>query len=472
MKMLEYILNPEKNRNGELVTFWNCGEDIDDVYNSFKLYFEHFSHEKFEVPDDEPVCGKERIRIHHYIQSFAPGEVSPEEAHEIGVAWARGAFGFTSKYVVSTHTDGKCIHNHIALCPYRQDGKIWQANKKSLQRCRDLSDSHCKSHGLSVIKDAPKRTSVSQGEYYAQKRGTSWKERIRKRIDMLIKDPRVNSIEDMIGILEDEGCTITFKKYLTIRIPKMKRAVRSYKLGEGYEVDILKFRIAHRDTEMSMNEVYRYVGIQRELAQIVREIEHIKFRKTSNYKKATYADLVKTSELLCYISNNNIHSEQDFKDTVQKTRRTFEDISETVDPIDKEIKLCDDILANADRYFTLKKQYYKTIEEIHELESLKYIEDNGVKVKGDLFDIGWKRSGLIQKREKYADKYDRAKQEMEDAEKQEKYYREIMYDKFSEMVKLIRQKEEDERLMQEYDRKMYQASRRKQQRDTWSHGGR
>ncbi len=181
---------------------------------------------------------------------------------------------------------------------------------------------------------------------------------------------------------------------------------------------------------------------------------------------------IKSSELLCYISNNNIHSEQDFKDTVQKTRRTFEGISKTVDPIDKEIKLCDDILENADRYFTLKNQYYKTIEEIHELESLKYIEDNGVKVKGDLFDIGWKKSGLIQKREKYADKYDRAKQEMEDAEKQEKYYREIMYDKFSEMVKLIRQKEEDERLMQEYDRKMYQAAQRKQQRDTWSHDGR
>ena len=39
----------------------------------------------------------------HAIQSFAPGEVTPEQANEIGLSCAGQAFGFHSIFVVSTH---------------------------------------------------------------------------------------------------------------------------------------------------------------------------------------------------------------------------------------------------------------------------------------------------------------------------------------------------------------------------------
>ena len=59
--------------------------------------------------------GKERVRLHHYIQSFKAGDVSKEEAHRIGLEWAKEMFGDKFQVLVSTHTDKghyAIIHNN------------------------------------------------------------------------------------------------------------------------------------------------------------------------------------------------------------------------------------------------------------------------------------------------------------------------------------------------------------------------
>ena len=40
---------------------------------------------------------------YHFIQSFAPGEVTPEQAHEIGCEFARRLFGEDFEVVIGTH---------------------------------------------------------------------------------------------------------------------------------------------------------------------------------------------------------------------------------------------------------------------------------------------------------------------------------------------------------------------------------
>ena len=49
----------------------------------------------------------------HLVQSFAPGEISPELAHQIGMEFADRLLGGNFQAVVSTHLNTKCIHNHI-----------------------------------------------------------------------------------------------------------------------------------------------------------------------------------------------------------------------------------------------------------------------------------------------------------------------------------------------------------------------
>ena len=52
---------------------------------------------------------------YHGYQSFAPGEVDAETAHEIGVKLANELWGDNFPVIVATHLDRGHIHNHFAL---------------------------------------------------------------------------------------------------------------------------------------------------------------------------------------------------------------------------------------------------------------------------------------------------------------------------------------------------------------------
>ena len=52
---------------------------------------------------------------YHIIHSYAPGEVTPEQAHEAGVEFARRLLGDKYEAVVCTHTDRDHLHCHIVF---------------------------------------------------------------------------------------------------------------------------------------------------------------------------------------------------------------------------------------------------------------------------------------------------------------------------------------------------------------------
>ena len=75
----------------------------------------------------------------HLVQSFAPGEISPELAHQIGVEFADRLFGGKFQAVVSTHLNTKCIHNHIVWNSVSmENGKKYRSNIKSSCPVRKL----------------------------------------------------------------------------------------------------------------------------------------------------------------------------------------------------------------------------------------------------------------------------------------------------------------------------------------------
>lgn len=71
-------------------------------------------------------------RLHHYIQSFKPSEVTLEEAHKIGVEWAKKVFGENHQVLITTHIDKSHIHNHFAVTAFDLNGKQWYGNKETL----------------------------------------------------------------------------------------------------------------------------------------------------------------------------------------------------------------------------------------------------------------------------------------------------------------------------------------------------
>ena len=49
----------------------------------------------------------------HLIQAFQPGEVTPEQAHEIGMELAKEILGGKYEFVLTTHIDRDHVYSHI-----------------------------------------------------------------------------------------------------------------------------------------------------------------------------------------------------------------------------------------------------------------------------------------------------------------------------------------------------------------------
>ena len=101
---------------------------------------------------------------YHFIQSFAPGEVTPEQAHEIGCEFARRLFGEDFEAVIGTHLDKAHPHNHIVVNSVsRTDGHKYHSSPESYYNdVRGTSDALCRENDLSVI--APQ----GKGKHYAE----------------------------------------------------------------------------------------------------------------------------------------------------------------------------------------------------------------------------------------------------------------------------------------------------------------
>lgn len=97
-------------------------------------------------------AGRKR-KGYHIIQSFAPGEVTPEQAHAAGVELAQRLLGDRYEVIVSTHLDKAHLHNHIVFNSVSfVDGAMYRDTKADYyQGIRGTSDAICREQGLSVI---------------------------------------------------------------------------------------------------------------------------------------------------------------------------------------------------------------------------------------------------------------------------------------------------------------------------------
>ena len=155
-------------------------------------------------------------------------------------------------------------HGQNCNRPYDDDGKLWRADKKSLNRGKAISDRIALSHGLSIIEHPKKSYNHKYGDYLSQKRSASWKENLKAELDELVMREDVRSIDDLVDKLKEKGYGIRMKKYLSIQVKPNRKAIRTYRLGDGYYLEHLAYRIEHKNFEMPLSEIAKYDGIQRE----------------------------------------------------------------------------------------------------------------------------------------------------------------------------------------------------------------
>ena len=89
-KALDYIQNPDKTDGKMLVSSFGCSYETADIEFGFTL---------------AQAIEKGNNLAHHLIQSFEPGEVDYEKAHEIGKQLADAVTKGQHEYVLTTHID-------------------------------------------------------------------------------------------------------------------------------------------------------------------------------------------------------------------------------------------------------------------------------------------------------------------------------------------------------------------------------
>ena len=190
-KTIAYICNPEKTDQSILISSFGCSPET-------AAYDFRFSLSKTRQSDPN--------KAFHLIQSFAPGEVSYEEAHQIGLELADRLLEGRHSYIVSTHIDKGHIHNHIIFCAADHINHTkYHDCKKSYYHIRHLSDELCQEHHLSVIPDSWKR-GKNYAEWLNAKNGTSWKNKLKSDIDEAIQT--ADSYELFLELLKAKGYEI------------------------------------------------------------------------------------------------------------------------------------------------------------------------------------------------------------------------------------------------------------------------
>ena len=251
---LNYIMNSDKTDEKVLISSFNCNPKL--------------AHLEFEQTKRE--CNsKAKILARHLIQSFAPGETTPEQAHQIGLELCTKVLQRKYEYVLATHIDKGHLHNHILFNNVSfETGKAYQSNKRSCHQIRVVSDKLCKENGLSVINENYKRfksrystNGKSYLEYMEFKKGNSLKNRLQLSIDKAIL--KSGTYEEFIKTMEDFGYEIKIGKYLSFRHKDKKDTGRFTRtkanvLGEDYTKERIKERIENTNKYQIYNKEQLY----------------------------------------------------------------------------------------------------------------------------------------------------------------------------------------------------------------------
>lgn len=348
-KVIKYTTNPEKTEDKNYSESW-----YRDLHNTVEYIKADFKTEKQfyvtgincsednaleEMKATKMKFGKERgILAYHAFQSFAEGEVTPEQAHKIGIQLAEELWGDRFEVIVSTHLNTKHIHNHFVLNSVSfVDGKKYRDNRSTYAIMRRTSDEICRENNLSVIEEKPcGKLNIDYSKYYSSYlQRDDYHTLVKADVDFAVKQAySYNNFED---ILIDMGYTITIRAgKISLCKPPYKRNIRITRaFGEEYSMDNIAERIMSNTSYIPLlakSKIKRYKGKNR---------KSIRYDRGSLYRLYLY---------YCYMfkvfpKSNRIKLSKNMKKEVRK-----------MEQMSNEIKfICRNKIKSTDELFSYKK---------------------------------------------------------------------------------------------------------------------
>ena len=271
---------------------------------------------------------------HHLIQSFEPGEATPEQAHEIGRQLADAVTKGQHEYVLTT------------------DHHKYVSNRRTYYGIRNMSDKLCREHGLSVVVPGKGSKGKSYAEYQAEKTGTSWKGKLKIAVDALI--PQVADFEELLRRLEAAGYEIKRGKYISCRAPGQERFTRLKTLGADYTEEAITERISGKRIRAAKAPRAEKKGVS-----LLIDIENsIKAGESRGYEQwAKIHNLKQAAKTLNFLTENKIEQYTDLVSRIEEVTAASEQASDALKGMEKRLADMALLIKNITTYQKTKPVY-------------------------------------------------------------------------------------------------------------------
>ena len=316
-KALDYIQNPDKTDGKMLVSSFGCSPETADIEFAFTI---------------AQALDRGNNLAHHLIQSFEPGEVDYQKAHEIGKQLADAVTKGQYEYVLTTHIDKGHVHNHIIFCAVNfVDYHKYNSNKRSYYGIRNMSDRLCRENGLSVVVPQKGGKGKSYAEYLAEKTGTSWKGKLKIAVDGLI--PQVSSFEELLSRLQGLGYEIKPGKYVSCRAPGQERFTRLKTLGADYTEEAIRERIEGRRTRTA-----KAPKAERGVSLLIDIENSIKAAQSRGYEQwAKIHNLKQAAKTLNFLTEHQISRYEDLTAKITEIQTESDKAGDALKEVEKRL---------------------------------------------------------------------------------------------------------------------------------------
>lgn len=209
-KAIRYVLNGDKTNEQVLTARFNCepGWELKQMLDTKREY------------------GKtDGVQYYHIIQSFKPGEITPEQALEIAKAFVEEYLpGY--EVVIGTHIDKQHCHSHILFNSVNAETgrKYDNSIKNYYSQIRRISDRLCKERGLSVITlgEGANGKAMSYAEWLRQNRGQpTFRSMLEANLRQCIE--AANDLGHFFMLMEHQGYEIKHGSRLGFRLKGAER---------------------------------------------------------------------------------------------------------------------------------------------------------------------------------------------------------------------------------------------------------
>ena len=402
MRLIKYILNPDKTDNLKLVSDFGMSNYLDfpSYEEMVEMYNVNFTNNDklYEYRNDRQEKHQQNIHAHHLIQSFSPEDnLTPEEINRIGYETIMELTGGRFRFIVATHTDKDHIHNHILInaIDCNSDKKlIW--NYALERNLRMISDRISKMAGAKIIE---KRFSYRDYQKY---RATSHKFELKQRLYFLMQQSK--SFDDFLEKAEQLHVHIDFSQkhsrfMMTDRA--MTKPIRGRQLSKRdlYDEDFFRMHFAKQEIASRLEFLLNRVNSLEDLITKAKELNLTIDLKQKNVTFILEEDNQKISLGHQKISDKKLYDVKFFQDYFKNKEviasEGLENLQEQYHAFQEErdkAKVSTEEIEEAFKTFKEKRDTVREFEVELAENQIEKLVDEGIYIK---VSFGIKQSGLI-----------------------------------------------------------------------------